>query len=320
LPLSSRYGSLIANAGLVQTLYDTEKPSHSRNTALNAPKEDGRSATVPDISIAASTEFSRVFELGATPLRPTNGTLGNSQWTALRHNIQPRLEYRKRPWVDQEDNPYYDTEDRLEPHTELVYSLTNVVTAKGRRVVMRKNEDGEPEPGLEDFYRDVLRLRLEQAYDYREASRNENLTRYERRPFGDIFMDLTVLPTEYLFLTTRNEWSPYLEKLTRHQSYLGFTLPEYGTLYLGYDQRAALDEYKRLRDTTLRYLTLGGTGTIGPLSLRVSYRKDLENPDNKETEFLLLYTYQCFQFIASATVEPDERSYHFSVVLTGLGN
>jgi LPS-assembly protein len=318
LPFSSRYGSLIANAGLVQTLYDTENPS--RSGSANTPKEDGDSATVPDFAIAASTEFSRVFDLGGTPLRPTNGTVGDSRWMALRHNIQPRLEYRKRPWVDQEDNPYYDSEDRLTPHTELVYSLTNVVTVKGQRVVMRKNGDGELEPGLAEFYRDVLRLRLEQAYDFREASRSEDQTRYERRPFGDIFTDLAFYPTSYLRLSTRDEWSPYMKKLTRHQSYLSLLLSEYGTFYLGYDHRAALDEYKRRRDRPLRYLTVGGAGSLGPLSLDFSYRKDLEDQENTETNLRLFYTYQCFQFILSALMEPEERSYHFSVVLTGLGD
>jgi LPS-assembly protein len=318
LPLSSRYGSIIASAGLVQTLYDTEAPSRSRSAS--APKEDGDAATVPDISIAASTEFSRVFDLARTPLRPAMDTVGNSRWMALRHNIQPRLEYRKRPFVDQEDNPYYDPEDRLEPRTELIYSLTNVLTVRGQKVVMRKNEDGEQEPGLAEFYRDVLRLRLEQAYDLREASRSEDLNRYERRPFGDIFADLAFYPVEYLRLSTRNDWSPYLKKLTRHQSYLSFILPEYGSFYLGYDQRADLDEYKRNRDRPLRYLTLGGASSFGPLSFDLSWRKDLEDQANKELHLRLLYTYQCFQFVLSTLVEPDERSYHFSVILTGLGD
>ncbi|MDR2075899.1 MAG: LPS assembly protein LptD [Desulfovibrio sp.] len=320
LPLSSRYGSLIANAGLVQTLYDTETPSRSAASGAASPKEDGDSATVPDFNIAASTEFSRVFDLGRTPLRPANGTMGNSQWTALRHNIQPRLEYRKRPLVDQEDNPSYDAEDRLNPHTELVYSLTNVLTVKGERVVMRKNDEGEMEPALADFYRDVLRLRLEQAYDFREASRDEERNRYERRPFGDFLLDLSLYPTSYLSLTARNYWSPYLKKLTRHQGFVGLTLPEYGMLHLGYDQRIALDEYKRVRDRDLRYLTLGGSGAIGPLGVEFSFRRDLDDPENNEKELNILYTYQCFQFIFSTQVEPDERTYHFSVVLTGLGD
>jgi LPS-assembly protein len=318
LPLSSRYGSLSASVGLVQTLYDTESPSRSGNA--NAPKEDGDSATVPDFNVTASTEFTRVFDLQRTPLRPAKETVGDSRWMALSHNIQPRLEYRKRPWVDQEDDPYYDSSDRLGPQTELIYSLTNVLTVKGQRVVLRKNRDGEMEPGLAEFYRDVLRLRLEQAYDFREAARTDDLTRYKRRPFGDIFADLVFNPSEYVSFRTRNDWSPYLKKLTRHQSYLTFTLPEYGRLYLGYDQRAALDEYERSRSTRLRYLTLGGAGAFGPLSFDVSFRRDLEDRENRELDMRFYYNYQCFQFVGAVVVEPRERSYRFSVVLSGLGD
>ncbi|MDR2161352.1 MAG: LPS assembly protein LptD [Desulfovibrio sp.] len=324
LPLASRYGSLIASAGLVQTLYDTENPGHTKNLDRydpRTPKEDGTSATVPDVSIAASTEFARVFDLEKTSLRASNGTLGASQWTALRHSVQPRLEYRQRPWVDQDDNPYYDAEDRLAARSELVYSLTNVLTARSQKVVMRQNDAGEARPALEDFYREILRMRLEQAYDFREATRRQEKDRYERRPFGDILMDLTVFPWENIALETRDNWSPYLGKVTRHQSYLRFFLPEYGDVYLGYDQRTALDEYRRDREDDLRYLTLGGgIVALDPLQFSFSFRKDLEDTDNTETEIRVIYNHQCFQILASVIMEPEERSYHLSVVLTGLGD
>jgi hypothetical protein len=65
---------------------------------------------------------------------------------------------------------------------------------------------------------------------------------------------------------------------------------------------------------------MGGIGALGPFSLEFAYRKDLLDSENQEKILRLLYTHQCFQLALSTLVEPEERSYHFTVILTGLGN
>lgn len=321
VPVSTRYGSLIASAGVVQTMYETERPSHSGEDGDTMPRQDGDSRTLPEVNIAGTTEFARVFALDKKPLPLTNSTVGQSQWTALRHSIQPRLEYRYRVNDDQDDNPYYSSDDRLVPKSELVYSITNVLTTKKESVVLTKNDAGEMTPSLKTAYVDLVRFRLEQAYDYREATRTDERDKYPRRPFGDVFSDLSLYVNEYMSLSTRNNWSPYLNEFTRHQSGVTFGLPEYGSIYVGYDLREALDEYSRKRDDDIKYLRLDlKTAAFGPWSLSASFKHDFENLDNKETDIKLSFNHQCFTVIGQVSVEPREENYQLFVLLTGLGD
>jgi LPS-assembly protein len=277
---------------------------------------------VPEVGIAGFTEFARIFDLGAKPLTETKANVGQSRWLALRHSIQPRLEFRHRANIDQERNPYYSTEDRLAPRTELVYSITNVLTGKRDHVVMVKDPVSEEMvPALSTSYRDVLSLRLEQAYDHREASRNHERDTYPRRPFGDVFSDLTAHLTDHVWVSTRNTWSPYKNELTRHQSGVGLNVPKYGQLYVGYDMRTAIREYTRRNDSRVSFLRVDATTvSFGPWSLRASYRQDYRNHRNRETDVNLIYTHQCFQFIGRVSHQPQESSYHLYIVLFGLGN
>lgn len=322
LPISTRYGSVIASAGVVQTLYETEHPSRTTDeSGREVPRQNGDSRTLPEINIAGSTEFARVFSLDPAPLPLTKESVGESRWTALRHSIQPRLEYRYRINEDQEDNPYYSSEDRLEAKSELVYSITNVVTTRKESVVLTKDENGEMTPTRKTSYEDLLRFRLEQAYDTREATRGNDLDRYPRRPFGDIFSDLTVYVSERVSLSTRNNWSPYMNEFTRHQSGVTLGLPEYGSIYVGYDLRKALDEYTRKREDDVSYLRFDiKTASIGPWSLGASFKHDFRNLDNKETDIRLSFNHQCFTITGRVAVEPREENYQLYVVLTGLGD
>lgn len=324
LPVNTRYGSIIATAGITQTLYDTELSGRSRDeyNNKNVPRQYKDSRSIPEGGVAGFTEFARVFAFEPEPLPATKSNVGKSRWTALRHSVQPRLELRYRSNEDQERNPYYSAEDRLGPRTELVYSVTNLLTAKRDRVVMVKDAaTGEMIPDMTTDFREVLSLRLEQAYDQREATRNHDREEYPRRPFGDIFSDLTAYLTDHISVSTRNNWSPYEGAFTRHQSGVGLSLPEYGSLYVGYDMRRTIDEYTRYREDSVNYLRVDlQTAKLGAWSLGASYWQDYKNYSNRETEIRLTYNHQCFQLIGQVSVEPQEESYGLYVVLMGLGD
>ena len=330
LPVNTRYGSIIADVGLTQTMYETERASrslgeehiHGVENDKNRPRQSKDSRNVPQAGIAGFTEFARIFNFSAAPLAATKENVGQSRWLAMRHSIQPRLEFRYRANRDQERTPYYSTEDRLPPRTELVYSVTNMLTAKRDHVALvRDPESDELVPTLRTSYRSILSLRLEQAYDYREAVRNNDRDSYPRRPFGDVFSDLTVYLTDHLSVSTRNDWSPYKGDFTRHQSAVALSIPEYGQVSVGYDMRKIIREYTRRNDARVNYLRLGAsTASFGPWSLHGSYRQDFRNHRNREMDFNLIYTHQCFQLVGRVNIEPQETSYHVYIMLTGLGN
>ena len=322
LPINTRYGSVIASAGVFQTFYDTERASRmSDGRDSHYARQTGESRTLPEFNIATFTEVAKVFTLNPDPLKLNKENVGDDRWLGLRHSVQPRVEYRFLANEYQEDNPHYVSEDRINPKSEIVYSLTNVLTTKKETVVLTKDENGEMVPTVQTSYHDVARLRLEQAYDIREADRNKDRDRYERRPFGDIFADLTISPTENIDLSTRNNWSPYMNEFTRHQSGVAFKLPEYGSIYAGYDLRKALDEYSRRRDHDVKYLRLDlATAQLGPWSLGLSFKHDFKDLSNEETDIDLIYNHQCFKIIGRVSVDPQEENYQLMVQLTGLGD
>ena len=339
LPVNTRYGSIIASAGLYQTLYDTELSSRTstiteadwdsrdrygwsaRKGWSDAPKQDKDWRSIPEFNVAAFTEFARVFSLNPEPLLVSKEAVGTSRWTAFRHSIQPRVEFRHRANERQDHNPRYSSDDRLLAETELVYSITSVITTKQERVVMTKDEDGEMVPTIQTGYQDLLRLRLEQAYDQREATRDQDRDVYRRRPYGDILAELEGYVFDNVSLRTRNNWSPYYGEFTRHESGVNLNFPEYGRVYVGYDMRKALDEYKRYREDSVSYIAFDvETARVGPWSLAAGFRYDYKNTDNHETDIDLAFNHQCFKIIGRVSVEPQEENYQLMIQLTGLGD
>ncbi|MDL2279831.1 LPS assembly protein LptD [Desulfovibrio sp. OttesenSCG-928-G11] len=322
MPLNSRYGSIIASGGIYQTLYDTELPARDRDDRDNMPRQNKDTRTVPEFGAAAFTEFARVFSFDAAPLETSKEGLGTSRWLALRHSIQPRVEYAYRVNEDQDRNPHYTGDDRLLPGNELVYSITNVLSTKRERVVMVKDEaTGEMVPGTMTEYKELLSLRVEHSHDFREASRSERRDEFPRRPSGDIFSDLSWFVTDNFSLSTRNNWSPYEGELVRHQAGGNLKVFELGSIYAGYDMRRSLQEYNREWDDKVRYLRFDvETANFWDFSLRASVRADYENTDNRETDFDLVYNHQCFKLIGRVSVDPQDENYQLYVVLSGLGD
>ncbi|MDL2267926.1 LPS assembly protein LptD [Desulfovibrio sp. OttesenSCG-928-G15] len=322
LPINTRYGSIIANVGVVQTLYDTEKRSRTKKDGdEKSGLQWGDSRAVAMGDIAAFTEFARVFTFDAPQLHISQETVGENRWTALRHSMQPRVEMRYRANEDQGRLPWYSEEDRILPRTELVYSLTNVLSIKEDKIVMAKDpKTGEMVPERVSDYRELASLRLEHSYDYRESTRDLERDTYPRRPSGDVYAELTTQVWENVSFTTRNSWSPYMGTFTRHQSGINLAVPAYGDFYFGYDKRKKVEEYDR-EQRRVNYLSVGfKTAQVGAWSLGVAHKYDYKNHDNYETDLDLIYNHQCFKLIGRVNIEPQEENYQLLVQITGLGD
>ena len=323
LPLTSEYGSFIATAGVRQAIYRTDQYFRSPD---GKTRETGDNQTVPHYSLSGSTEFFRVFNLASDPLTATEKNIGKSEWTALRHSIQPRLTYRYIPLEDQERNPRYSSEDRILPKDELVYSISTVVTRKRESVTAKAAPDASgkgvrPQPSLATDYLDVLRLTVEQGYDFREASRRDERERYPRRPYSDIKAEIHAAWDERFTLINRTFWSAYTNKINRQDHGIRFNLPGWGSLYTGLDYRRAIREYTREREDAISSFVLRGSLTsLGPLSLNFGYRRDYEKGKDVERSLELVYNHQCFQLIGRALSEAGEVDYQLMFVLSGLGS
>ena len=112
VPLDFGFGSVIGTVGLRQTYYNTDRKEHTSPLAMYmdnsaSPRQTGESRTMIDMDIQGYTEASRIWQLGdesSIPLKPENA--GKQMWTAVRHEIQPRIRYSRTPHVDQEKESF----------------------------------------------------------------------------------------------------------------------------------------------------------------------------------------------------------------------
>ena len=127
-----------------------------------------------------STEFGRVYATGGQTVEK------------LRHVIRPEIIYTYAPVLSEGNIP--DFLDRVTDYHSLSYGMVSFVTAR-----MREKDGGVS-------YRELLRLKVSQAYDIREARRDDAGGRRDNRPFGNIDLELDMLPFQYLSLSSRNKF------------------------------------------------------------------------------------------------------------------
>ncbi len=320
LPLESAYGSLIPTLGLRQTVYGVER--FESTTAAQETDSAWMSRTLWDFEATANTEFGRVFNL-APPPAVSNATAGAaSRWTKLKHVVRPELSYEYQPYVDQSDYPDFDDLDRIEPRDELTYSLTQVFTGRRDNRVPVAAANGTTQRFKRvPRYTELARIRLEQSYDFREATRQDDREQYPRRPFSDILVDIETGIAPWLRLDNKTWFSPYLGTITEHEHLLRGTWPEVGSCFFGLDyHKQVKDDYARRDNDALRTLTAGATLTVIPKwSARVRYEKDLLRSELVERQFAVQYRHQCWQAEAVLTQTDEEDRVEVRVTLNELG-
>lgn len=318
LPLAGELGGLVATVGVRESLYAVETWGASNATRVDHDG-DGASRTLPEFHAAAFSGSSRVFDLGAELPEATAENAGQSRWTRLKHAVQPRLDYGWIPYVRQSDKPQFDEIDRILPRNELTYSLTNLLDRRKETVTLVPDGENSTLPRLTGDYLEFFRLRLEQGYDIREATRNTGREAYPRRPFSDVLAETIVSPAKYLSLIQRTHYSPYLNTITEHEHLLRSELPDWGAGLFGLDFLDSVDEYKRQARARMRILRLG-------MDLYVSrrwsggfeYRSDMVTDTDLEKTLKLIYHHQCFTLSLHYTQTPFEDRIEARVDLLGL--
>ncbi|MGZ3606809.1 MAG: LPS-assembly protein LptD [Syntrophales bacterium] len=134
-----------------------------------------------NIGATASTEIHRIFDVGGKDV------------DKIRHGIMPELTYSYIPNVSQTDLPDFATV--IPEQNTLTYALTNTLLAK-----LNEKDGGKS-------YREFLRFKLAQTYDFKEARRGDVDPPKDRRPFSDVHMELDVKPLQYFSLMARNTYS-----------------------------------------------------------------------------------------------------------------
>ena len=315
LPLHFEYGSVIPKGGLRGTTWMVEKFENEDSDVDTDNSNPSR--FLPDFTTTAYTEFSRIFTLTEDSEVPAD--TDSFTWLKLKHALQPRLEYTYIPFSDQDKYPYFDEIDRIKATNELTYSLTNILTTKTGRMQPKPDEMGAT--GLVFDYFELARLRLEQSYDIREETRNEDTDEYPNRPFSDILVDLTTNLTPWLSLTNKTWFSPYEGRVTEHEHALFAQYDDLLYASFGLDFLEEIDEYLRQEQERERIASFGAGFAINQQwSTALLYRVDWESGTDLEKRLTLRYDHQCFSAETSYSQTDDDTRFEFRVILAQLGS
>jgi LPS-assembly protein len=132
------------------------------------------------IGTTLSSELSRVYNTGSESLEK------------LRHVIKPEITYIYAPNDTEENIPVFM--DRVSDYHRLRYGVVNSVIAK------MKAKDGSVS------YQEMMRLKISQSYDIKEARRDSSLVQEDNRPFDTVDLELDMSPFHYFALSTRNKF------------------------------------------------------------------------------------------------------------------
>jgi LPS-assembly protein len=180
--------SVEPSAGLRQTAWYIDREID--------PAEERRDyyRTIYDLRLNLNTEFFRVYDFD---------TAG---YDRLKHAVMPEIVYEYVPDQDQENLPLFTRSvDRILRRNTITYGITNFLTARsllpgGQDRISRFN------------YLDFFRLKVFQSFDINAYNEDQD------EPFSDIIAEMDFKPGRYVRFTTRAEWSPYDNQLTRYRA------------------------------------------------------------------------------------------------------
>lgn len=197
------YMSIEPSVGLRQTVWNQYE------TDLVDPWSDSRyfHRELYDARLSLFTDVFRVLEVDRGDIQ------------RIRHSLRPQLGYTYIPEVDQDGLPYFDSRDRIENRSRVSYALTNTLTTKSKATsaapepgLRRRTTDAVVESASDYDYRDILRLKVGQYYDF---------ARHEE-PFSNVNGKLQFFPGRRISLDSEAGYNVYTERLDRYN--IGLTL------------------------------------------------------------------------------------------------
>jgi LPS-assembly protein len=205
-----------------------------------------------------------------------------------------------------------------------MYALTNSFLAK----VL--GADGKPS------YRELLRVKLAQTYDIKEATRDVSGSGTGSKPFSDVDLEIDFLPFQYLSFLARNKYN--VNDMTFTQANYDLTLSDsrgdsatlaYRYTRDGYNQTIYdASGYSRYTQSGLGELDLTLKAAVTKTTdLIYLQRRDQFNQRDVEKTFSLKYHKQCWnveigyseKVNATATGDQYDKSFMVVFSLYGLG-
>lgn len=214
----------------------------------------------------------------------------------LRHELVPALSYQYVGKKDQSSTPVFDQLDRLNAQETLTLSLASHL---GGRIA----KEGTAE------YRDLLTMRLLQAYTM-SGTRQDLLTMTDdSRRWGDLILESETWVDRSIRLLVDARYSHYGHRISSTAS---------GAEYNDQRGNSARLSY-RMVDRQLDYLEAGATLALtDPVYLTYTTRYSFDKKDFLESYYTAEYRHQCWSIIAGYRERPGERAWTINFNLAGL--
>jgi LPS-assembly protein len=278
LPLNlGKYFKITSWTGVRASVWD-------RADSLMGADDKNGERNVFIIGTTLSTELNRVF------------TINSKSLEKLRHVIKPELSYQYIPDVSDETVPAFL--DIIYPRNAVTYGIVSTITAK-----MRQDNN-------KTVYRELMRFKISQAYDITEARREYSAGQKDNRPFGDIVMELDVLPFQFFSLSARNTFDVNSGGMKQNNYDLILSDSRGDSVSAGY----------RYTRNTLEGINLSVKAEINR-SLGLTYILSQNRLDQRTVESTvgMLYRKQCWSLGLSFSEQGGDRSFMVYFSLLGLG-
>jgi len=246
-----------------------------------------------------TSEVSRVFQIDGTTL------------SRVRHGIKPEVTYTYVPYAQQDNLPNFiptvapqNTITSTPVYTAavpeqntLTYALTNTLIAR------LLDKDGKA------TYLEFLRFKLAQTYDLKAASADSAAAGTERRPFGDISLELDFKPFKYLNFSSRNFYNVYSLNWSQANYDLGMNDGRGDTANVIY----------RYTQNSLEEVNLLLKASVAKgLDFTITFKKDLLNEKNIEQTYGFNFRRQCWHVGFSYGDRDNDKVYEFRFGIYGM--
>jgi LPS-assembly protein len=231
-----------------------------------------------------ATEVYRVFDVKGAELEK------------IKHGIRPEITYTFIPEASQDHIPNFLS--AIPAQNTLSYGITNTILTRMRA------KDGNIS------YSEIMRFKLAQTYDIREARRDVPDAGKDNRPFGDVYLELDLRPFSYLSLSARNILSVNSGVWWQNNYDLALSDNRGDSAILGYRYTQNSLEEINLSLSAVLTSSLGATYVL---------RRNLLDRKTVESTYGLQYRKQCWNVAFNISDYEDDRTVMVFFSLYGLG-
>lgn len=214
----------------------------------------------------------------------------------LRHGIRAELGYAYSPDVDQKDIPDYM--DMIDEQNGLTYALTNTLMVK-----MNEGANGPR-------YREIMRLKLSQTYDFNGIRPDVSEERDHDRHFGNVDVALDFKPLPYFSVRSRSRYDVHDGSWLRTNNDMTVTTPRGDRVSLGYHYTRSLIE--EINVTAMARINRN-------IDLEMILKQNELAGRTVEQTYIVNYHRQCWGVRFGWSESADDREIFATLDLFGLG-